>query len=426
MRGKTTILRLVGVLGLIIILVSCAPSKYELENQLSQNCKTTQLAGEYIVQWTSGKIEKIKAEDDVDFLNRVQQKELLNQTDFLKWSGRNFILKSSSLKHKASTNLVALPKNIPDMDTPPPVNSFGFTKNNTSWALAQLGAPELWDKNILGQGRVSAIIDTGLNLELKSAFEGRIHENGDLGQDEDQNGFKGDQNGWDFTTHSPLQKDWLGHGTNIASLIASNHKLYKISVAPESKIIPVAYTQSETGTLDQALKAINYSYKRGAQLINLSWSGESCSRGLELTLKSIAQKNVLFFTSSGNEGLDLDSTPRFPASLKIPGLLTIGSINQKDKVAAFSNFGLSVDLLAPGDRVPVINGTGLVAPFSRGTSLSTPLSLGLAALIWSAFPGAPSHMVEQALLESARNKRLQATDALTRLNELMIHSDINL
>ncbi|HDH03345.1 MAG TPA: hypothetical protein ENH15_03770, partial [Actinobacteria bacterium] len=92
-------------------------------------------------------------------------------------------------------------------------------------------------------------------------------------------------------------------------------------------------------------------------------------------------------TAAGNgdddtppNGIDIDTTPFWPASFDMPGLISVAAPDDVDGPPGFSNFGVtSVDLGAPGVSIyaAIVDGWGTVS----GTSFSAPMTAGVAALV---------------------------------------------
>jgi subtilisin family serine protease len=83
---------------------------------------------------------------------------------------------------------------------------------------------------------------------------------------------------------------------------------------------------------------------------------------------------------------------------------------QDDEFADFSNYGSCVDIVAPGDKIKSawIGNSDSTKTLS-GTSMSSPLTAGVAATYLSVNPGASPGQVAEALSCSATN------DALTQI-----------
>jgi serine protease len=84
--------------------------------------------------------------------------------------------------------------------------------------------------------------------------------------------------------------------------------------------------------------------------------------------------------AAGNSNLE---TPIYPASYD--NVLSVGSSTINDERTYFSNFGRTLDLVAPGDVIYTTQYNDSYV-YESGTSLSAPLVSGAAALVWSVHP----------------------------------------
>jgi thermitase len=160
-----------------------------------------------------------------------------------------------------------------------------------------------------------------------------------------------------------------GHGTMVAGVVAL--------VAPEARIMPLkAFRSDGTGRTSDILRAIYYASNRGAKVLNMSFSRPTPSWELARAIDYARLRGVIPVSSVGNDG---ERVQRYPASLST--VLGIASTSNDDARSSFSNYGSPlVSNAAPGE--------GIVTPYpgntyaaSWGTSFSTPIASGTAALL---------------------------------------------
>lgn len=116
---------------------------------------------------------------------------------------------------------------------------------------------------------------------------------------------------------------------------------------------------------------------------------------------------TLFVVAAGNDGLDNDLLPTFPANVRVENSITVAATNGLSKLAKFSNFGIkSVDIAAPGvaivSSVPALN-KEQVLPMS-GTSMAAPYIAGVAARIKEINPQLSPAAVKKVLMETVDYK----------------------
>jgi subtilisin family serine protease len=205
----------------------------------------------------------------------------------------------------------------------------------------------------------------------------------------------------------------FGHGTMVAGLIHL--------VAPGVKIMPIkAFGADGTATLPNVISAIKFAADNGARVINMSFSVSSSSTNLLKVINYAMSKGVVLIAASGNNG---SVSPVYPAAY--PPVIGVGSVNDCDLRSVFSNYGsMAARMSAPGEALittyPGNNYAGV-----WGTSFSTALVSGAAALALQVTPQAlnaasaiPSY--GQPVDQDMGDIRLQIVDALTYLMKFPI------
>lgn len=214
-----------------------------------------------------------------------------------------------------------------------------------------------WGHTIGDEEVVVAVIDTGIDTAHPD-LKDNIWTNPDEminGKDSDGNGYIDDIHGWDFLNDDNSvfnYEDGDYHGTHVAGIIAASiNNIGVVGVAPKVKIMPLKFLgmneYGETvGTLSNVLKAIEYAKDKGVKIVNASWGNYEHSQILE---DAIADSNMLFIAASGNENINTDKTPSYPANFDLPNIISIGAIDNRGEYARFSNYGIeTVHVAAPG------------------------------------------------------------------------------
>jgi subtilisin family serine protease len=177
----------------------------------------------------------------------------------------------------------------------------------------------------------------------------------------------------------------FGHGTMTAGIVHL--------VAPTAKIMPLkAFRADGSSNLSDIIRAIYYAADNGVNVISMSFSMAQSSPGLQAAVQYALNKNIIMIASSGNDGL---KTLVYPASYG--GVQGIGSSTNNDLRSVFSNYGSGVvTFAAPGEGVITTYPGGNYAA-GWGTSFSTPMFAGAAALVLQARPASKPGDITNAL-----------------------------
>lgn len=161
----------------------------------------------------------------------------------------------------------------------------------------------------------------------------------------------------------------FGHGTMVAGLVHL--------AAPTASIMPLkAFDASGAGYTSDIIRALVYATRRGAKVVNMSFSRPTPSQELKRALDYATSQGLILVASAGNDG---QSTLMYPAAY--PNVMGVASTTNDDVRSSFSNYGANlVWVAAPGEGVLT---TYPWASFAAawGTSFSTPLVAGGAALL---------------------------------------------
>jgi subtilisin family serine protease len=270
-----------------------------------------------------------------------------------------------------------------------------------AWVLNMLDAQAAWNVT-QGAGVTVAVIDSGVNPSVSDLAGSVI-------------------TGPDYTHVGtpPTDPHWGVHGTWMASLIAGHGHAGGsgiLGLAPRAKVLSIRvitdqgdpgygrYHHEPTGRVQRYLAAaIRYAVRHRVGVINMSVGYGEPSRPVRSALQYAYSHNVVVLASAGNSGRPAASHAPYSFPADYPGVISVAAVKPTDAPANFSSNNLSVQLAAPGVRVPAQGQDGAYWLVS-GTSPACALTAGVAALIKAAYPRLPAPLVAMALTTSTRNR----------------------
>jgi len=279
---------------------------------------------------------------------------------------------------------------------------------------ADIGAEEAWDIFTGSSEVVIAVLDTGVDYNHPDLRNNMWVNPGELAGnalDDDGNGFVNDIHGWDFADGDSNPMDIDGHGTHVAGTIAAatNNAVGMAGIAWNAKIMALKiFNNVGTGFSSGSIEAIQYMTRMKTQFgINIVASNNSYGRldGFsQAEVDAISQSidaGILFVAAAGNESNNNELLPAFPASYPLDGIISVAASDHNDRLAGFSNFGVTaVDIAAPGvDILSTLPGGGY--GLNSGTSMASPHVAGVAALLAGLNPTLSVNELKAAILLGA-------------------------
>lgn len=268
------------------------------------------------------------------------------------------------------------------------------------WYLKDQKLESVWGNedygNTAGEGTVVAVIDTGVDYNHEdlqdNIWTNSAEVSGTTGADDDNNGYVDDVHGINLIDPNETPMDDHGHGTHVAGIIAmENNNVGGVGIAYKSKIMPIKAVGSD-GTFysSDIAKGIEYAYKNGADVINMSFGSSAHSALIENALQDAFGSCVLV-AAAGNESTPTADCPlggrnMYPASYSY--VIGVMAYDEANSFASFSNWdykpnaNAEYEVVAPGVSVYSTLPNGRYASWN-GTSMAAPMVSAEAAILRS-------------------------------------------
>jgi len=272
--------------------------------------------------------------------------------------------------------------------------NFSFVENNSlaeataipdderypsQWHLPIMHASAGWDLCTGSYGVPIAIIDSGVDPDHPDLADKLIP-------------------GYNFVANNQDTHDVYGHGTAVAGSAAAigNNSIGVSGVAWDNPIMPLMVLGSDNlASYYDIAEAIIYAVDHGAKVINISFGGPSSSYTVQNAANYAWDHGAVICASAANYNT---STPYYPAACD--HVVAVAATDSADRKASFSNYGDWIDITAPGVSILTTSNGGGYGYWS-GTSFSSPIACGLAALVMSANPWLTNAQVVELLKQGA-------------------------
>ena len=256
-----------------------------------------------------------------------------------------------------------------------------YVTSGSEWHIAKVQAPQAWDITVGNTNVIIAIVDSGVNAAHPD-LAGRV------------------TTGFNFVDNDTITTDDERHGTPVAGAAAAsaNNGIGVAGLAPGCLILPLKVSNPSHGpTAARIAQAVNYATDHGARVINISLSSPAVSSTVQSAIHYAWSNNVVIVASAGNTA---NNVPQYPAAAS--NVVAVSATDSADALASFSSYGGFVTLSAPGVAVWT-TAANLAFGYlpEDGTSFSSPIVAGIAALVASANPSLSNTQIVSILRQSA-------------------------
>lgn len=308
------------------------------------------------------------------------------------------------------------------------------------WSLPLIRLPQAWEITQGAADVVVAFLDTGI-VHGHPDLEGRLAAGYDFISTPPSADDGDPTRDADPTDTGTIDTSRL-HGMHVAGTIGAltNNGVGIAGVDQKCRLMPVRVLGVNGGDgidsdIADAVRWASGAQVGGlpraaqpAQVLNMSFGGPGISFTLQRVIDEVMSRGLIVIAAAGNGGAD--AATYSPAGLD--GVVAVGAVGPDGKRASYSNYGLRVDLLAPGGGAPEFGdlpdlqpqdlaegaADGILStyrdegiaeprqpPFTygvlAGTSQAAPHVSGAAALVKSILPAVGPRTLAKLLRESA-------------------------
>ncbi|HYO47908.1 MAG TPA: S8 family serine peptidase [Gemmatimonadota bacterium] len=286
-----------------------------------------------------------------------------------------------------------------------------------TFELEKIGVPPVWAQGITGKGAIVANVDSGVNGE------------DDTMEDRWRGLYAGSEAGWYAPialTVFPVDDDPdVGHGTPVMGIMTGGEESF--GVAFEATWIAGDLFEENEGYVSTAIKIFEWLTDPDGDpstttdvpdVVNNSWGIDSdrddqgrllCDRIFNQAIDAMEAAGTIVINSAGNEGTAGVTAPGNRAETAVSAF-AVGAVDDQDEVLSFSgrgpspcggSFATKPEIVAPGVLVTSRSRFNATLGNFIGTSFSTPMVSGVAALMRSKDPTLTPEEAKTILIETA-------------------------
>ena len=294
-----------------------------------------------------------------------------------------------------------------------------FTPNDTYYSnqyyLQSINISPVWDSQ-QGTNALVGIIDSGIDFlhpDLQQSYFINMGEYGNgkenNGIDDDGDGYIDNWRGWNFidNNNNPVDDNIFSHGSCVAGIISAgfNNGIGISSITGGSKsLILKCFNSQGIGYEDQIATAILYGVSQGVKIFNFSFGDYIYSDLLKDVVRYAYSNNVTIICSAGNDNSNI---LHYPSAFD--EVISVAASDELDRKAAFSAYGETVDIYAPGVSILTTSRVGQGSPdygnnymLANGTSFSSPIVAAVAAILKTKNPNLSNEEIRGILVSTAK------------------------
>ena len=258
-----------------------------------------------------------------------------------------------------------------------------------------------WAQGATGEGVNVAVVDDGMYFTHED-----LRDNVDTSRNHDYTG--------SGSIYTPLEH----HGTHVAGIIAArDNEIGVRGVAPRATVYGYNYLAGETTTLNRADAMSRH--RATTAVSNNSWgpldgpglgrAGSFWVQAVKAGLGNGYDGKGVFYAFAGGNGHELGDDSNLDELANYFGVTAVCAVNDHDTRSGFSEMGANLWICAPSDDITDLHQGILTTENSDryfeefgGTSASTPIAAGVAALMRDANPDLTWRDLKLILAATAR------------------------
>ncbi|TVQ14793.1 MAG: hypothetical protein EA364_03755, partial [Balneolaceae bacterium] len=290
------------------------------------------------------------------------------------------------------------------------------------WNITQTMTDYAWNITTGSEDHIIAIVDEGVDLDHDDLSDNLLRDGSgniiginttDTGPSNDPHPNGNDAHG----TASAGVAAAVGNNSDGIAGATWNSKIMPIQIARDEFLDPGCPNNCRWTYNDWIVDGINFAASNGAHIISNSWGGTGHVQSVENAFNNAANGGAIIIAAAGNY-YPVNSTitqVRYPAAFS--SVIAVGATRENDVRKELNDgsgedwgsaYGDELDLVAPGINIPTTDISGS-SGYSindyilnyAGTSSSTPLVAGVAALMLSVNPNLTATQVRTILQNTA-------------------------